>query len=180
MDNRYEIRLSGFGGQGLIFAGIVLAEAVGIYEGKYVTQSQSYGPEARGGKSKAEVVVSDTPILYPKAIGVDLLLAMSQDACDTYFFDLKPSGKLIVDSTFVKESPITHTIFIPFTHIARTEIGKTMVANIVALGAICRISNIVSCDSLQKALAGLAPKGTEAVNLKALNAGIKAAAQFHL
>ncbi|MBN1931398.1 MAG: 2-oxoacid:acceptor oxidoreductase family protein [Desulfobacterales bacterium] len=178
MAERYEIRLSGFGGQGLIFAGIVLAEAIGIYEGKYVTQTQSYGPEARGGKSKAEIVVSDAPILYPKALGVDLLLAMSQNACDTYFSDLKPSGKLIVDSTFVKESPITDTIFIPFTHIARTQIGKTIVANIVALGSICRISNIVSRDSLQKALVGLAPKGTKEVNLKALNAGIKAAAKF--
>ncbi len=82
---RYEIRLSGTGGQGLIFAGIILAEAAGIHDGKYVCQTQSYGPEARGGASKAEVVISDREIDYPEAIKPDLLLAMSQKSCDAYF-----------------------------------------------------------------------------------------------
>lgn len=89
---RYEIRLSGSGGQGLIIAGIILAEAAGIYDGKFVCQTQSYGPEARGGASKAEVVISDEEIDYPKAIKPDLLLAMNQKSCDVYFFDLKPSA----------------------------------------------------------------------------------------
>src|SRR5512142_1072470 len=98
MAERYEIRLSGTGGQGLIIAGIILAEAAGIYDGKYVCQTQSYGPEARGGASKAEVVISDEEIDYPMAIKPDVLLAMSQKACDSYLFDLKPGGTLIVDS----------------------------------------------------------------------------------
>jgi len=175
---RYEIRLSGFGGQGLIFAGIILAEAGGIYEGKFVTQSQSYGPEARGGKSRSEVIFSDEPIDYPKAVNVDLLLAMSQDACDTYFIDLKPSGLLIVDSTFVKESPLSHTIRIPFTQIARDLLGSAVASNMVALGAISRLSDIVTPNALKKAIKARSPKDAEAGNLKALNAGVKAAENF--
>jgi 2-oxoglutarate ferredoxin oxidoreductase subunit gamma len=175
---RYEILLSGFGGQGLILAGIILAEAIGIYEGKYVAQTQSYGPEARGGKSRAGIVVSDEPIDYPKTRRIDLLLAMSQDACDTYFIHLKPSGLLFVDSGFVKDAPIDDVISIPFTEIARGEIGNVMVANIVALGAISRCSNVVSVESLKKALKAKVPRGTEDINLKALEAGIAAAKNF--
>ncbi|MDD2389238.1 MAG: 2-oxoacid:acceptor oxidoreductase family protein [Desulfobacterales bacterium] len=175
MADRYEIRLSGFGGQGLIFAGIILAEAIGIHEGKYVTQSQSYGPEARGGKSRSEIVFSDEPIDYPRAINVDLLLAMSQDACDTYFIDLKPSGLLIVDATFVKESPLSRAISIPCTEISQSLTGTATASNMVALGAICRCSGVVSPMSLKKAILNRSPKGTEGINIKAFNAGIKAA-----
>lgn len=117
MANRYEIRLSGSGGQGLIVAGIILAEAAGIHDGKYVCQTQSYGPEARGGASKAEVVISEEEIDYPKAIKPDVLLAMNQKACDAYFFDMKPDGMLVVDSTFVKQLPTTrdlHSVYPPF------------------------------------------------------------------
>ena len=105
MGDRYEIRLSGSGGQGLILMGIVLAEAIGIFEGKHVAQTQSYGPEARGGSSKSEVIVSDEEIDYPKAMKLDLLLAMNQKSCDEFYLDLKPGGLLIVDSTFVKQIP---------------------------------------------------------------------------
>jgi Pyruvate/2-oxoacid:ferredoxin oxidoreductase gamma subunit len=91
---RYEIRFSGSGGQGIITAAVVFADAVGTLDGKYVCQTQSYGPEARGGKSKAEVVISSEPIDYPKAMRIDLLLAMTQASCDAYFFDIKPDGLL--------------------------------------------------------------------------------------
>jgi len=91
-EERYEIRLSGSGGQGIIMAAIVLAEAAGVYDEKYVCQSQSYGPEARGGTSKAEVIISNQTIDYPKAIKPDLLLTMNQEACNTYFPDLKAEG----------------------------------------------------------------------------------------
>lgn len=90
----------------MILMGIILAEAIGIYDGKYVAQTQSYGPEARGGSSKAEVVVSDQEIDYPKALKLDLLLAMNQKSCDDYYMDLKPKGILVVDSTFVNQVPI--------------------------------------------------------------------------
>lgn len=172
---RIEIRLSGSGGQGLIFAGIILAEAAGIYDGKFVCQTQSYGPEARGGASKAEVVISDEMIDYPKAIKPDLLLAMNQKSCDSYFFDLKHKGTLIVDSTFVKQLPTTCAIAIPFTQIAREKLGKEIGANIVALGALAALSGVVSLTSLEAAVLNRIPAGAEEFNKKALALGIEAA-----
>ncbi len=172
---RFEIRLSGSGGQGLILAGIILAEAAGIHDGKYVCQTQSYGPEARGGASKSEIVISDEVIDYPKAIKPDLLLAMNQKSCDAYFFDLKPSGMLIVDSTFVKQIPTSMAIAIPFTRIAREKLGKELGANIVALGALVKLSGAVSLSSLEAAVMSRIPGGTEDFNKKALEAGIESA-----
>jgi 2-oxoglutarate ferredoxin oxidoreductase subunit gamma len=175
---RYEVRLSGSGGQGIIVAGIILAEAVGIYEGKEVCQTQAYGPEARGGASKAEVVISDTEIDYPKAIKPDLVLAMNQKACDSYCYDLKPGGLIIVDGTLVKDLPTPQAIALPFTQIARQELGREMVANIVALGALAKISGIVAVNNLEKAVLARVPKGTEELNRRALAAGVKAAAEL--
>ncbi len=105
MAKRYEIRFSGAGGQGLITAGIILAEAASIIEGKHAVQSQSYGPEARGGASKSEVIISDGPIDYPKATIVDACLAMTQEAADKYANGIKPGGLLLLDSDFVKNEP---------------------------------------------------------------------------
>jgi 2-oxoglutarate ferredoxin oxidoreductase subunit gamma len=175
---RYEVRLSGSGGQGLVTAGIILAEAIGAFDHKHVCQSQSYGPEARGGASKSEVIVSDEEIDYPKAIKPDVLLAMNQDACDTYLFDLKPGGTLIVDSTFVKQLPSRRAIAIPFTRIARTETGKEAVANIVALGALAAVTKVVSLKSLERAVLSRVPAGTEEMNRLALKAGVKAARRW--
>ncbi len=175
MSFRYDIRLSGSGGQGLILMGIILAEAVGIYDGKYVAQTQSYGPEARGGSSKAEVVVSDVEIDYPKAMKLDLLLCLTQKSCDEYYMDLKPEGLLVVDSTLVTQIPVPRAFRIPFTKIARDKLGKEMVANIVALGAISRLTTIVSPKALEQALLARVPKGTEKLNRDALRAGMAAA-----
>jgi 2-oxoglutarate ferredoxin oxidoreductase subunit gamma len=172
---RYEIRLSGSGGQGLVFAGIILAEAAGIHDGKFVCQTQSYGPEARGGASKAEVVISDEEIDYPKAVKPDLLLAMNQKSCDAYFFDLKPAGMLIVDSTFVRQLPTTKVIAIPFTRIAREKLGKETGANVIALGAIALLSGAVSLSSLEAAVMNRSPGGTADFNRKALELGIESA-----
>ncbi|MCX7965035.1 MAG: 2-oxoacid:acceptor oxidoreductase family protein [Syntrophorhabdaceae bacterium] len=172
MSFRYDIRLSGSGGQGIILMGIILAEAAGIYEGRHVSQTQSYGPEARGGSSKAEVVISDIDIDYPKALKLDVLLAMNQKSCDDYYMDLKPDGILIVDSTFVKQIPIARAYQIPFTRIAREKFGKEMVANIIALGAITKLTDIVSPKSMEKAVLARVPKGTEKLNKDALNAGM--------
>ncbi|MBC8176488.1 MAG: 2-oxoacid:acceptor oxidoreductase family protein [Desulfobacteraceae bacterium] len=179
-EERYEVRLSGSGGQGIIIAAIVLAEAAGVYDKKFVCQSQSYGPEARGGTSKAEVIISNQTIDYPKAIKPDLLLSMNQEACDTYFSDLKTDGLLVVDSTLVHQVPTNRVAAIPFTRIARKEIGKEMVANMVALGAVGVLSQIISLENLEKALLARVPKGTEEINRKALHAGIEAAKTIDL
>ncbi len=173
--NRYEIRFSGSGGQGLITAAVVFAEAVGVYDGKYVCQTQSYGPEARGGKSKAEVVISDQPIDYPKALELDLLLAMNQAACDAYFFDIKANGLLVVDSSLVEQYPTSRIITIPFTQIAKEEIGRELVANMVALGTIGFLCGRVDLANLEKALLARVPKGTEEMNSRALQRGIEEA-----
>ncbi len=175
MGSRYEIRLSGSGGQGLILMGIILAEAIGIYDGKYVAQTQSYGPEARGGSSKSEVIVSDEEIDYPKAMKLDLLLAMNQRSCDEFFPDLKPEGTLIVDSTFVTQLPTPRAFEIPFTRIAREKFKREVVANIIALGALSQLTPIVSAKAVESAVLARVPKGTENLNRDALRAGMHAA-----
>jgi 2-oxoglutarate ferredoxin oxidoreductase subunit gamma len=159
----------------MIMMGIILAEAIGVYDGKEVAQTQSYGPEARGGSSKAEVIVSDEEIDYPKALKVDLLLAMNQKALDEYYEDLKPDGMLIVDSTFVKTIPVANAVQIPFTRLARDRFKKEMVANIVALGAISELTSIVSKKAIEAAVLARVPKGTEKLNRDALKAGMAAA-----
>ena len=171
---RYEIRLAGSGGQGLILAGIILAEAAGVYDGKFVCQTQSYGPEARGGASKAEVVISEAEIDYPKAIRPDVLLAMNQKSLDAYSSDLKPGGLLLVDADLVREVPAGRALAVPFTRIAR-DLGKVMAANIVALGALAQLTGVVSFKSLTAAVLARVPKGTEALNREALEAGVAAA-----
>jgi len=175
MSYRYEIRLSGSGGQGIILMGIILAEAIGIYDGKCVAQTQAYGPEARGGSSKAEVVVSDEEIDYPKAMKPDLLLAMNQKSCDEFYPDLKPDGLLIVDSTFVRQIPTPKAFQVPFTRIAREKFKREMVANIVALGALTQLTPMVSAKAVEAAVLARVPKGTETLNRDALKAGMAAA-----
>jgi 2-oxoglutarate ferredoxin oxidoreductase subunit gamma len=175
---RYEIRLSGSGGQGIILSGIILAEAIGLYGGKFVAQTQSYGPEARGGASRAEVIVSDEEIDYPKAIKLDILLAMNQKSCDLYYRDLKENGMLIVDSTFVTQVPTSKAVQIPFTKIAREKFHKEIVANIISLGAITEFMDIISPKAMEAAVLARVPKGTENLNRDALKAGLMAARKF--
>jgi 2-oxoglutarate ferredoxin oxidoreductase subunit gamma len=175
MAKRYEIRLSGSGGQGIILSGIILAEALGLYGGKFVAQTQSYGPEARGGSSKAEVIASDEEIDYPKAIKLDLLLAMNQKSCDEYYRDLKDDGILIVDSTFVNQVPTSRAIQIPFTKIAREKFRKEIVANIISLGAITEFMDIISPKAMEAAVLARVPKGTEKLNRDALKTGLMTA-----
>ena len=174
MAERFEIRLSGSGGQGLILAGIILAEAAGVYDGKFVCQTQSYGPEARGGASKAEVVISDAAIDYPKAIHPDVLLALNQKSLEAFNADLKPGGLLLVDADLVKEAPAGRVLALPFTRIAR-EAGSAMAANIVALGALAQLTGAVSLESLEAAVLARVPKGSEDLNRRALAAGVAAA-----
>lgn len=172
---RYEIRLSGSGGQGLILAGKILAEAAAIYEGRNAVQTQSYGPEARGGASKAEVVISDDEIDYPKAIELDLLLSLTQESCTKYSSDLKDGSILIIDSGMVKDLPDgNYKLYsTPITDIAVNKVGKAVVTNIVALGILTRISGIVSAEAMKKAILARVPKGTEELNMKAFEEGFK-------
>ncbi|MBN2000605.1 2-oxoacid:acceptor oxidoreductase family protein [candidate division KSB1 bacterium] len=175
MSFRYEIRFSGEGGQGLVLAGKIFAEAAAIYDGLNATQSQSYGPEARGGSSRSEVIVSDDEIDYPKAVSIDLLLALTQEACDRYYADVKEGGVVIVDAAAVQTIPEGNfKIFqVPIIELARQKVGKPLFANIVALGIIAGIVDVVTEDALKSAIEARVPKGTEEINLQAFQVGLQ-------
>lgn len=168
-----EFRLTGSGGQGLILAGIILAEAA-LLDGKNVVQSQAYGPEARGGASKAEVIISDSVINYPKVEKCDVLLALTQNAYDKYINTLKENGVLIVDDSIKLNDNYDNfeTYSLPILKTASDKMGKHMVANMVALGCILAITDIVKKESLEKAVLSRVPRGTEDLNKKALYEGI--------
>jgi 2-oxoglutarate ferredoxin oxidoreductase subunit gamma len=151
MAGRREVRVGGTGGQGAILAGILLAEAA-MRDGKNVAQTQSYGPEARGGASRSEVVISDGEIHYPRVIQADITLCMSQEACDRYGRQVRPDGLLILDSDHV--------------------------ANVVGLGVLAGLTGIVSREALEAAIRDRAPQGTVDTNLKALAVGFEAAGRL--
>jgi 2-oxoglutarate ferredoxin oxidoreductase subunit gamma len=176
--DRCEIRLAGEGGQGMILAGIILAEAAAIYDNKNAIQTQSYGPEARGGASKSEVIIGRGEIDYPKVIDADVMVAMSQEACDTYSTTLKKDGLLIVDEEKVGRVPTTRAIKVPVTRLAIEATGKVIAANVVALGVLVGLTQVVTREALEKAVTARAPKGTEEMNRAALEAGFSAADQL--
>ncbi|PLX85047.1 MAG: 2-oxoglutarate ferredoxin oxidoreductase subunit gamma [Desulfuromonas sp.] len=177
MAERYELRFSGAGGQGLITAGIILAEAASIVEGKHAVQSQSYGPEARGGASKSEVIIGDGPIDYPKATVVDACLAMTQEAADKYAVGIKDGGILLLDSDFAPNAPEGNfTVYkIPIMRAAKEEIGREIVANVIALGAMIAMTGVVSRESGEKAVLAKVPEAFIDLNKKAYSLGFEKA-----
>lgn len=180
MAERYEIRFSGSGGQGLITAGIILAEAASIIEGKHAVQSQSYGPEARGGASKSEVIISDAPIDYPKATIVDACLAMTQEAADKYANGIKEGGLLLLDSDFVKRIPAGNfkIVQIPIMRTAKEDIGREIVANVVALGAMIALTDVVSREAGEKAVLAKVPEAFIELNKKAYSVGFQKVKEY--
>lgn len=173
MAGRYEIRFSGAGGQGLILAGVIMAEAASIYDGIQAVQSQSYGPEARGGASKSEVIISDGPIDYPKVTQCDALLALTQEACDKYSHDLKEGGVLLIDSDLVLREPVGNFKVTKFniTNTAKNEIGREIVTNIVALGAMVALTGVVTKEAAEKAVLARVPEAFLELNKKAFHLG---------
>jgi len=171
LEDRYEVRLAGEGGQGMILAGVILAEAAAVHDGLNAVQTQSYGPEARGGASRSEVIIARGEIDYPKVMVADLLLCMSQEACDRFYNQVKEDGCIIVDSTNVSRVPSHRAIAVPITQIAERETGRRITASMVALGFLSGLSGVVSKQALEKAVADRVPAGTEEMNLKALAAG---------
>lgn len=176
MNKQLELRLSGSGGQGLITAGIILAEAA-LLDQKNAIQTQSYGPEARGGASKAEVIISEESIDFPKVTLPNMSLALTQIACDKYITDITEDGTIIVDDSIaLPENLVAKNIYrLPIIKTAIQEVGKEIVANIVALGLIVRLTGIVSDESLEKAILSRIPKGTEDLNKLALKKGYELA-----
>jgi 2-oxoglutarate ferredoxin oxidoreductase subunit gamma len=174
MANRHEIRLAGTGGQGVVLAGILLAEAA-VRDGLNVVQTQSYGPEARGGASRSEVIISDGEIHYPKVIEADVMLCLSQEACDRYSGRLRKGGLLVIDADFITRAPTTRAARVQMTTLAQQVTGQRLAANVVGLGVLAKLTEIVSRASLEEAIQARAPKGTAEMHLKALAAGYEAA-----
>lgn len=171
--SRYEIRIAGSGGQGIILAGIMLAEAA-ILDGRYVAQSQSYGPETRGGSSISEVILSDQEIDYPRVLKLDLLVALTQEACDQNIPDIKTEGLVVVDSDLVQRALWGKVVSVPFWQIARA-VGEERAINTAALGAIGSLCPMVSRDSLLKVLAKTLPSAKVAANRLAFGEALKVA-----
>lgn len=176
MSKQLELRLSGSGGQGLITAGIILAEAA-LKDDKNAIQTQSYGPEARGGASKAEVIISDDVIDFPKVTLPNMTLALTQIACDKYIMDISEEGTVIVDDSITLPDGIKagKILRVPIIKTAKNEVGKEIVANIVALGLIVGLTGIVTRESLESAIMSRVPKGTEELNKMALQKGYELA-----
>lgn len=172
---RTEVRLAGEGGQGMILAGIILAEAASIYDGNMAVQTQSYGPEARGGASKSEVVIAAGEIDHPEVLSADVVVTLSQEAFDKYAGSVKAGGLLIVDSDEVHSIRMPEAVKIPISWLALQTTGKAITANTVALGVLVGLTGVVSRGAIEKAVTARAPRGTEEMNRKALQAGFEAA-----
>ncbi|GAB6280889.1 MAG: 2-oxoacid:acceptor oxidoreductase family protein [Thermovirga sp.] len=176
MNDRYEIRFAGSGGQGVILAAVIAGEAAAIFEGLHAVQSQAYGPEARGGKSKAEVVISKGEIDYPKATTPDLQIILNQTSCDEFVPETRKGGIVILDDTYVLSAPKSdaEVYMLPIVKTAREKIGRELVTNMVALGVTARVLeflDLMKPESVKKAIMQRVPKGTEEMNERAFNEG---------
>jgi 2-oxoglutarate ferredoxin oxidoreductase subunit gamma len=175
LEDRYEVRLAGEGGQGMILAGVILAEAAAVHDGLNAVQTQSYGPEARGGASRSEVIVAKGEIDFPKVMAADLLLCMSQEACDKFYTEVKDDGLIVVDLSSVSRLPSHRAIAVHLGRIAEEATGRRITASTVALGFVCGLTGLVSREALEKTIPERVPTGTEEMNLSALAAGFKEA-----
>jgi len=173
---RTEVRIAGFGGQGVILAGIILGHAAAVYEGKKAVQTQSYGAETRGGAARSEVVISNEKIDYPKVISADITITMSQESLEKYGTDLKLGSALFVDADLVWNVPAGTggAIYrVPATKIAAEEFKKTLVANMAMLGAVSAVTGVVALQSLENSVRELGPKGSVDLNLRAMGRGFE-------
>ncbi|MFH0847050.1 MAG: 2-oxoacid:acceptor oxidoreductase family protein [Chloroflexota bacterium] len=170
--SREEVVLGGFGGQGIVLAGSIVGEAAAIFDQKYATFTQDYGPEARGGACRAQVVISEGDVSFPYVERPTVLAVMSQEAYTRCAPSLKEDGILLIDSSMVKADVEgkKNVFSIPATAMAQ-ELGRTAVANIIMLGFLAAVTKIVSLEALKKAVLNSVPRGTEELNLKALMAG---------
>lgn len=167
-----ELRIAGFGGQGVVLSGQIVGQAASIYDNGFSTLTQSYGPEARGGSCTAEVVLSDEPIGYPYVQNPDVLIILSQEAYNKYKNGLSPETLMIIDPDMVNSDAdqIPTPLAIPATRMAR-ELGRAVVANIITLGFLAAVSDIVSPEALKNSVLTSVPKGTEEFNTRAFETG---------
>jgi 2-oxoglutarate ferredoxin oxidoreductase subunit gamma len=169
-----QVVLSGFGGQGVITAGQILGRAVAVHEGRNAVMAQSYGPESRGGACKAEVILADGEIAYPRVVAPDVAVVLSQEAYRQVGLPRPPGCLLIAEEDLVKLEDEAErgkrVLRVPATRLAE-QLGRRVVQNIVTLGFFCGATGAVSPDALRSAIEASVPKGTEALNLRAFDAG---------
>ncbi len=169
---RHEVRFSGFGGQGIILSAVILGRAAVMYDNKFAVQTQVYGPEARGGASMSAVIIEDEQILFPKVTKPDIYVIMSQEGYEKYGANASFDAIMLVDTTLVHSRPKCRCIEIPATQEAKQTLGRDIVANIVMLGGLVAATHVVSETALEKAILDSVPKGTEALNQKAMKLGL--------
>ena len=168
-----EIRFSGYGGQGIIRCGLITGKAVSLYDNKFGTMTQSFGPEARGSACSSQVVISEDRVLYPYITRPEILVSMSQDAYEKYEPELREDGRLIYDTDLVKLKPPRgriKTYGVPSTRFAE-EMGNRVFANLVMLGFFTAITKVVTPEAMKKALPGLVPKRFLELKVRAFDKG---------
>ncbi|AJC72556.1 2-oxoglutarate ferredoxin oxidoreductase subunit gamma [Thermococcus guaymasensis DSM 11113] len=180
---RKEVLFSGFGGQGVILASVILGRAAAVYENLYAVQTQSYGPESRGGASKAEVVISDELIDYPKTLQPDYAVFFSQEAYNKYLRTVKEGATVIIEKDLIPHRDLDfekklNVVALPLTEIAEETTGLSLTMNILTLGLLVGITGIVSREAIEQAVRDSVPKGTEEINLKALHRGFELAEEL--
>ena len=173
--SKAEIRVAGFGGQGVVLAGVLLGTAAVLHDNKHAVQSQSYGAAARGGGARSEVIISDEPIKYPSVTKPDIMVAMSSEAIEKYVDDMKPGAILVVDEDLVKDTKRDDCKIyrVPSSRVAVNELGRGLVANIVMVGFLVGLTNIVSEQAMEETIRASVPKGTEDINLRAFRRGLE-------
>lgn len=168
-----EIRIAGFGGQGVILSAIVLGKAASIHQGEFATMTQNFGPEARGGACSAQLMLSDKPVLYPYVTQPDVLVVMSQEAYSKFAPELKDGGTLLIERDLVRVTDVpaqTRIYSVPATRLAE-ELGKRMVLNIVMVGFFTAVTQLLEADAVRKAVADSVPASFRELNLKAFDKG---------
>ena len=172
--SRTEIRFAGYGGQGVVLAGVILGTAVALHSDKHALQNQSYGAAARGGAARSDIIISDEPIIYPQVIAPDIMVAFTGEALDRYLGTLRERGILVIDEHQVKppEGTSLRIYPVPATEIALNEFGRGIVANMIMLGYLAALSGLVSIEALEEAARNTVPAGTEEMNIAAFKQGI--------
>jgi 2-oxoglutarate ferredoxin oxidoreductase subunit gamma len=173
MAERGELRLCGYGGQGIILAGYIVGQAAAVFEHKQATFIPDYGPEARGGACRADLVISDEPVTYPYVSAPSVLVAMSQQGYDKYHLHNRDDTLLVVDEDLVKPLPASQRLLsIPARRIAEG-LGRVAVANVVMLGFLTAVTSLITMESMKESLLAAVPKGTEKLNMKAFEQGYR-------
>jgi len=168
-----EIKFGGFGGQGVILAGIIIGRAASIYNNKFATLTQSFGPEARGSACSAQVIVSDEKILYPYVTRPEILLVMSQEACNKFLSEATDDATIIIEEDLVQPNGLKSGMKlygIPATRLAE-ELGRKMTLNIVMVGFFTAVTGLIAYEAAREAVIASVPNGTEALNCKAFERG---------